>query len=95
MLEIIAAGALGAAGHLKSKDFVRRRLKYTNWVEKPGIGLFTGAATAVVAGVAVAALPFIGAGAGMAVGIGMGVGVGTGISRGAQQARDGWHPDDE
>ncbi|MEJ2539136.1 MAG: hypothetical protein P8188_03985 [Gemmatimonadota bacterium] len=94
MLEIIAAGALGAAGHLKSKDFVRRRLRYTNWVERPGIGLFTGAATAIVAGVAVAALPFSGAGAGAAVGIGMGLGVGTGVSRGARDAREGWHPDD-
>ena len=44
MLEIIAAGALGAVSHLKSKDFVRRRLRYTNVVERPGVGQFTGAA---------------------------------------------------
>jgi hypothetical protein len=94
MLEIIAAGALGAVSHLKSKDFVRRRLRYTNVVERPGVGLFTGAATAIVTGVAVAALPFVGAGAGIAVGVGMGLGVGTGISKGARDAREGWHPDD-
>lgn len=94
MLEIIAAGVAGAVGHARSKDFVRRRLRFTNVVEKPGIGLFTGAATAVVAGTAIAALPFIGAAAGMVTGIGLGIGVGTGISRGAAQARSGWHPDD-
>lgn len=94
MLEIIAAGALGAVSHVKSKDFVRRRLRYTDLVERPGLGLFTGAATMVVTGVAVAALPFVGAGAGILVGIGAGVGVGTGVGKGVRQARGGWHPDD-
>ena len=94
MLEIIAAGVAGAVGHQRTKDFVRRRLRFTSFVEKPGIGLFSGAATAVVAGVAITALPFVGAGAGIVTGIGLGLGVGTGISRGASQARAGWHPDD-
>lgn len=94
MLEIIAAGALGAVSHAKSKDFVRRRLRFTDLVERPGLGLFTGAVTMVVTGVAVAALPFVGAGAGLVVGIGAGLGVGTGVGKGVRQARGGWHPDD-
>ena len=49
MLDIIAAGVIGVASHVKSKDWVRRKLRYTNIVEKPGLGLFVGAATAVVA----------------------------------------------
>ena len=94
MLEIIAAGVAGAVGHSRTKDFVRRRLRYTNFVEKPGIGLFAGAATAIVAGTAITLLPLVGPAAGMITGIGLGIGVGTGVSRGASQARAGWHPDD-
>lgn len=95
MIELIVAGAAGVAGHMKSKKFVRRRLRYTRWVERPGIGLLTGAATAIVAAPLVAVLPFIGAGAGMAVGIGAGLGVGTGVSIGARQARDGYREEDD
>lgn len=90
MIELIAAGALGIVGHMKSKDWVRRRLRYTNIVEKPGLGLFAGAATAVVAAPLVAVLPIVGAGTAIAAGIG----VGTGVALGARQGRSGWHPDD-
>ncbi len=90
MIELIAAGVVGVAGHQKSKDWVRRRLRFTSWIEKPGIGLFAGAATAVVAAPVVAVLPFIGAGTAIAAGIG----VGTGVAIGARQGRSGWHPDD-
>jgi len=91
MLEMIIAGAAGVASFAKSKDWVRRRLRYTNWVERPGLGLFAGAATAVVAAPLVAVLPIVGAGTAIA----LGVGVGVGVSSGASQARSGWHPDDE
>ena len=94
MIELIAAGVLGAAGHLKTRDFVRRRLRYTDVVDKPGLGLFTGAAAAVVAVPVLAALPLIGGGAAMAIGIGLGAGVGTGVSRGSREARRGWLPEE-
>lgn len=94
MLEVIAAGVAGVAGHLKSRNFTRRRLRFTSWVERPGVGLFAGAATAVVAAPLVALLPFVGAGAGLIVGGALGAGVGTGIAVGARQARDGWVPED-
>lgn len=90
MLELIAAGAVGAAGHLKSRDFVRRRLRFTSWVEKPGLGLFTGAAATVLAAPVVAVLPVVGAGTAII----FGASVGTGVAVGARQARSGWHPDD-
>ena len=96
MIEIVIAAVAGVAGHVKSKRFVRERLRYTRWVDRPGIGLLAGAATAIVAAPLAAALPFIGAGAGMTVGIGAGLGVGTGVSIGAGQARRGYSgdPDD-
>lgn len=95
MIELIVAGAAGVAGHMKSKKFVRKRLRFTRWVERPGLGLMAGAATAIVAGPLVAVLPFIGAGAGAVVGIGAGLGVGTGVSIGARQARDGYREDED
>ena len=90
MLELIVAGALGVAGHLKSRDFVQKRLRYTSWVEKPSVGVAAGVATAVVAAPLVAIIPFIGAGTAIALGIG----VGTGVSLGAAKARSGEFPDE-
>lgn len=95
MIELVVAGAAGVAGHIKSKKFVRRRLRFTRWVERPGFGLMAGAVTALVAAPLVAALPFVGVGAGMAVGIGAGLGVGTGVSIGASQARSGFTGDED
>lgn len=93
MLELIAlgiAGVAGIGGHLKSKEFVRRRLRYTSWIEKPGVGLAAGAVTAIAAAPVVAILPIVGAGTAIAAGIG----VGTGVAIGASQARKGYIPDD-
>lgn len=74
------AGVAGVAGHIKSRDFVRKRLRYTNWVEKPLLGLWAGAATAVVAAPVVALLPVVGAGTAIAAGLGVGTGVALGVN---------------
>ena len=79
MLELIVLGIAGAAaiyGHTKSRSFVRRRLRYTSWVEKPGLGVIAGAVTAIV----VSWLPILGLGAGLLVGAGVGSGVHMGVS---------------
>lgn len=86
MLELIALGAAGAAGvfgHVKSKDFISRKLRYTKIAEKPavGVGLATGAVTAV----AVAALPLVT----MLPAVVVGAGVGTGVAAGIKRARRG------
>lgn len=86
MLELIALGAAGAAGvfgHVKSRDFIRRKLRYTKITEKPamGIGLATGAATVVV----VAALPLVS----VVPAVVVGAGIGTGVAAGIKQARKG------
>ena len=90
MLELIVAGALGVASHVKSRDFVQRRLRYTNFVEKPALGVMAGVATALVAAPLVAVIPFVGVGTALA----LGVGVGTGVSLGAAKSREGGFPDD-
>ncbi len=94
MLEIIGLGIAGAAsvyGHVKSRKFVRRRLRYTGLVEKPGIGIAAGVVAAVCAAPVTAILPLIGAGTALL----FGAGVGTGVSMGAREARDGDSWDDE
>jgi hypothetical protein len=88
MLELIAAGILGIASHQGTKDFVRRRLRYTDLIEKPGIGLFAGAAATVAAAPVVAVLPLVGA----TTAVLFGTGVGTGVAFGARQARKGYLP---
>ncbi len=86
MLELIGlgiGGAVGLFGHVKSKDFVSRKLRYTKVAEQSpgGVGLVAGAATAIAAAPVVAVLPWVGAGAAVLVGLGVGTGVGVGIKR--------------
>ena len=91
MLELLAAGVLGVAGHVKSKSFVRKRLRFTELVDKPGIGIAAGVGATILAAPVVALLPIVGAGTAIAAG----VGVGTGVAIGARQARKRLPPDDE
>ncbi len=94
MLELIGMGVAGAAGiygHLKSRKFVRRRLRFTSVVERPGLGIMAGVAAAVVAAPLVAILPIVGTGTALL----FGAGVGTGVSMGAREAREGDVWDDD
>jgi len=97
MFELLAAGVVGAMGHQKTKDFVRRRLRFTNWVENGAtLGLVGGAATGIVTATVIgslAFLPLISVGTGIVLGLGAGVGVGTGIATGARHARKGYLPE--
>lgn len=86
MLELLGvAAAIGASvfAHRKTRTFVARRLRYTDWIEKSGLGLVVGAAGALAAAPVVALLPVVGAGSALI----FGVGVGSGASRGARDAR--------
>lgn len=94
MLELLGMGVAGAAGvygHLKSRKFVRKRLRFTSVVERPGLGIMAGVAAAVLAAPVVAILPILGTGTALL----FGAGVGTGVSMGARDARDGeiWEDD--
>lgn len=83
IIETIVGGAVGAFGHVKCKDFVRRKLRYTKVAEKSasGVGLAAGAATAIAAAPVVAMLPVVGAGTAILIGLGVGSGVGFGIKQ--------------
>ena len=74
MLGLIAAGIAGVAGvvgHVKSRQFVGQRLRYTKIVEKPMLGLWTGLGAVVIAAPVVAVLPIVGAGTAIALGAGV------------------------
>jgi len=79
MLELIAAGVVGVLGHVKSRSFVGRRLRYTNIVETPALGLWTGAAATVLAAPIVAVLPFVGSATAIVIGASVGTGVALGV----------------
>jgi hypothetical protein len=91
LIPIGIAGAAGLFGHMKSRNFVRRRLRYTSWVEKPYLGIVTGVAAAVVAAPLAGILPLMGTGTALI----FGAGVGTGVSMGAKDAKDGSVFDDD
>ena len=87
MFELIALGIAGAAGvfgHVKSRRFVGQRLRYTNLVETPGLGLWAGVGATVLAAPVVALLPIVGAGTAIVIG----AGVGTGVALGVKDTKD-------
>jgi hypothetical protein len=79
MLELIAAGVVGVVGHMKSRSFVGQRLRYTNIVETPALGLWAGVGATVLAAPIVAVLPIVGAGTAIVIGAGVGTGVALGV----------------
>jgi len=82
MFELIAlavAGTAGVFGHLKSRHFVGKRLRYTKLVERPALGLWAGLGATLLAAPVVAVLPIIGAGTAIALGAGVGTGVALGV----------------
>ncbi len=90
IIELMIAGVVGVASHVKSKSFVRKRLRFTNIVEKPGLGVFAGAVATVAAAPVVAVVPLVGA----VTAVAFGAAVGTGVAIGASQARRGLLPED-
>lgn len=83
LISLGLATAVGVIGHLKTRKFVGRRLRFTSVVEKPGIGLAAGVAATIVASPVVALLPLVGVGTAIA----FGAGVGTGVAMGASDAK--------
>jgi len=79
LIGLAIAGAAGVFTHLKSRSFVGRRLRYTNLVEKPALGLWAGVGATILAAPVVAVLPIVGGGTAIAIGLGVGTGVSLGV----------------
>lgn len=86
MLELLAAGATGAAtllGYLKSRQFVRDRLRFVDAAHRPVAPVVAGVGAAVIAAPVVWLLPLVGAPAALI----FGVGVGWGAYHGSRDVR--------
>jgi hypothetical protein len=77
-MELLIAGVAAVFLHVRSRKFVGRRLRYTTIVEKPALGLWTGAG-ATIAAAPLALLPVIGPFTAIAIGVGVGTGVALGV----------------
>lgn len=81
LLALVAAGGAAVFGHVKTRSFARRRLRYTRVAESPAAtGIAIGVGTALLAAPVVALLPVVGAGTAVA----LGAGVGSGMAMGAR-----------
>ena len=78
MIELVIAGAIGAFGYVKSRRFVKDRLRYVDGVRKPYVPLLAGGATAAAAVPVVSLLPVLGPITAVVVGAGVGAGVASG-----------------
>ncbi|HEY3280358.1 MAG TPA: hypothetical protein VGJ83_07575 [Gemmatimonadales bacterium] len=74
----VTGGAL-LGGFVLSRNFVRRRLRYVDALQRPSAPLIAGAAAAAVV-LPVAALPIITVGTAVAFGVGVASGVASGRS---------------
>jgi hypothetical protein len=73
---LIGAAALGG-GFVVTRDFVRRRLRYVDAIQKPAAPLVAGAIATAIA-LPIAALPIVTVGTAIAFGIGVAGGVASG-----------------
>jgi hypothetical protein len=76
-LGVTAAALIG--GYVLSRNFVRRRLRYVDALQKPSAPLIAGVAAAAVV-LPIAALPIITVGTAVAFGVGVASGVASGRS---------------
>lgn len=81
MIEIIVLAAAGAAtviGYLKTRRFVRERLRFVDSAHWRGAPIVAGVAAALLAAPVVWLLPYIGAGSALVFGLGVAGGVRAG-----------------
>lgn len=83
LIGLIATAGASIGGYLQSRRFVRRRLSFVDFVQKPAAAIAAGGAAAVVALPVVALLPLVGTGTAVL----FGVGVGAGVAAGARDVR--------
>lgn len=81
MLELIVLAGSGVAvlaGYIKTRRFVRGRLRYVDKVQKGAAPVVVGTVAAMAAAPVAWALPFVGAGAAIAFGAAVGLGTRAG-----------------
>lgn len=79
LIGLIVTGVATVGGYFKTRQFVKRRLRYVDAVQNSAAPVLAGAAAAVVAAPIVALLPIIGAPTAIAIGAGVGLGTRAGV----------------
>ena len=77
MIGLIVTGAALVGGFVIARDFVRRKLRFVDAVQRPSAPLIAGVAVAAVA-LPVALLPVVTIGTAVALGVGVAGGVASG-----------------
>jgi hypothetical protein len=81
LIALLISIIIAVGGHISSRNFTSRRLRFTRVAERPGIsGVLAGVGVGVLAAPLMAILPLVGAGTAML----LGAGVGTGVALGAR-----------
>ena len=85
MIGVAATTVVTAIGYLKSRQFVRDRLRYVDAAQSPMAPVVAGVGATVIAGVIVAFVPLVGIGTALL----FGAGVGLGTAAGARDVKSG------
>ena len=86
MIELIVLGLAAAsivAGHVKTRSFVRERLRFVDAVYRPAAPFVAGTAAAVAAAPLAWLMPFVGGGTAVV----FGAAIGYGVARGRRDLR--------
>jgi len=75
LIMLAAAGVGTVAGYVKSRQFVRQRLRFVDAAHQPSAPVVAGAVAALAAAPVVWLLPVLGAGTALIFGAGVGLGV--------------------
>lgn len=82
LIALVASIVVAIAGHRWTRRFTRRRLRYTQVAQRPGIsGIVAGIAVSLLAVPVMGILPLLGTGTALL----LGAGVGTGVALGARE----------
>ena len=79
IIGLLVAGGAAMGGFMKSKQFVRDRLRFVDRVYKRSAPWVAGIGAGLVAAPLVAILPIVGGGTALLFGIGVGLGVRSGV----------------
>jgi hypothetical protein len=87
LLALMTVAAASGAAYVRSRDFVARRLRYVDRVQRPSAPVIAGAVAIAAAAPVVWALPVIGAGSAVIFGCAVGAGTRAGARAAAAPAR--------
>ncbi len=82
-LGLLISGGLAIGGYIKTRQFVRQRLRFVEAAHKPFAPLVAGAITWIAASAVAGPLPLVG----WITALGVGAGVGLGVKHGAQDSK--------